>query len=79
MDFKKEYFSFWELAWKFHKKWSDNKGSDTEWEQIVDEAQKICKKHEDKPFIKSLVLAVLDELERVDKLKRKEFEVDGKR
>lgn len=70
MDFKQEYLSVWQAAWRFHKKFYDNDGSNQTWEQIVNESGEMVRKYEGKPeysFIKDLVLAVISEIERVDK------------
>ena len=70
MDFKDIYFSAWQSAWQFHKKWSGNKGSDREWEAIVKESGQLFKKYEDTEnaaFMKGLILTVISELERVGK------------
>lgn len=75
MDFKTKYFELWKVSWDFHKKWCNNGGTDKEWEQIVEESGDILKEYEGKPqynFMKSLLLAVVDELERIDRAKRKE-------
>lgn len=74
MDFKERYFSIWNQAWQFHKKFYNNNGSTQTWEKIVDESSELVKKYKDKPgyeFMKALVLSILDELERVDKERRK--------
>ena len=68
MDFKDGYFEAWKKAWNFHKKWNDNDGSDKIWDQIIQEAGVLMKETE---FLKSLVLCVIDELDRIDKEKRK--------
>lgn len=75
MDFKERYFSIWSQAWQFHKKFYNNNGSTQTWEQIVDESSELVKKYKDKPgheFMKDLILATLNELERRDKINRKE-------
>lgn len=74
MDFKAKYFDLWKAAWNFHKEWCNNGGTDKEWEQIVEESSDIMKQYEGKleqNFIKDLLLAVLSELEKNDKEKRK--------
>lgn len=74
MDFKAKYFDLWKVSWDFHKKWCSNSGNDREWEQIVEESGDIIKKYEGKSeqnFVKDLLLAVLSELEKIDKEKRK--------
>lgn len=74
MDFKEKYFEIWKEVWDFHKKWCNNGDTDKEWKQIVEESGDIMKQYEGKPeqnFIKDLLLAVLSELEKIDKEKRK--------
>ncbi len=68
MDFKDGYFEAWKKAWDFHKRWSDNDGADKTWDQIIKEAGTLMRESE---FLKSLVLCVIDELDRIDKQKRK--------
>lgn len=80
MNFKEQYFDAWQEAWRFHKKFYDNDGSDQTWDQIVDASGEIVKEYDSKQtygFVKDLVLAVLGELERMDKHKRKESEKVG--
>lgn len=69
MDFKNGYFEAWKKAWDFHKRWSDNDGSDKIWDQIINEAGALMRESE---FLKSLVLCVIDELDQIDKQKRKD-------
>lgn len=74
MDFKEQYFDVWQEAWRFHKKFYANDGSDQTWEQIVNESSEIARKYEGKPqysFVKDLILAVLSEIEKKDKERRK--------
>lgn len=73
MDFRTVYFELWQKSWAFHKKWFNNSGTDSEWQGIVDESHDILKEYENTPeynFMKDLLLAVLSELERIDKQKR---------
>lgn len=75
MDFKEIYFDVWSEVWQFHKKFYDNDGSDQAWQQIVDSAGGTVNKYKGLPqydFIKDLILAILAELERRDRIKRKE-------
>lgn len=72
LDFRKRYFNLWEKAWSFHKKWYSNKGSPEEWEQITTEAVDLYKRHQDEQFLKELLLAVLSELEREDRRKKED-------
>ena len=73
MDFKDRYFSQWGEAWNFHKRWCNNFGSEMEWDAIVEEAKQLMNKSE---FSKALILSVLDELERSEKKRRKDGEVN---
>lgn len=68
--FKERYFLIWQRVWNFHKKYSSVK-TDEEWEEAVEEAGKIGNGGK---FQKDLILAVLAELERTDKERRKEHE-----
>ncbi len=75
MDFKQDYFDLWAKAWNFHKKYSNISGTDEYWEQLVGESSEIVKAYEGKPqydFMKDLVLAVISEIERVDKRQRED-------
>ena len=75
MEFKKNYFDLWAKAWNFHKKYSNVSGTDEFWERLVNESGEIVKAYEGRPqhdFMKDLVLAVISEIERVDKQQRKQ-------
>lgn len=61
MDFKEKYFNQWRSAWVFHQKWHDNDGKDKTWDQIIQEAGTLMRESE---FLKSLVLCVIDELDK---------------
>ena len=80
MDFKEQYFDAWQEAWRFHKKFYDNDGSDKTWEQIVNESSEAVRKYMGRSqydFMKDLILAIISEIERVDKRKRKESKKVG--
>lgn len=71
MNFREQYFDVWSQAWQFHKRFADMKGTDKEWEAVVNTSGEIVKEYEGKPqydFMKDLVLATLSELERKDKI-----------
>lgn len=75
MDFKQQYFNIWRTVWEYHKEFFGMNGTDKKWESAVNKSADIMEQYKDKPeqgFVKSLLLAVVDELERVDKAKRKE-------
>lgn len=71
MNYKEEYFSDYMVAYELHKKYFDMSGTDQEWQDLIDEANKLYR--DSKPFAKSLIRSVLDEFERVCK-ERKEHE-----
>ena len=75
MNFREQYFNVWSQAWQFHKRFADMKGTDKEWEVVVNTSGEIVENYKNKPgyeFLKDLILATLSELERQDKIKRKE-------
>lgn len=63
MDFKEVYFSDYMVAYELHKRYFGMSGTDQEWQELIEEANKLYR--DSKPFAKSLVRAVLDEFERV--------------
>lgn len=81
MNFKEEYFSLWGEVWQFHKEFANINGTDDEWQKVVDSAEEIVKRYEGKSkfeFVKSLVLAILNELERRDREKRENGQSSSK-
>lgn len=71
MDFRKKYFEVWQDAWNFHKKYvlESEKRSDF-WESAVYDSSELLKKYShtlQKNFLKSLLTAVLTELQRSEK------------
>ncbi len=65
--FKERYFLIWQRVWDFHKRFADIV-ADGEWEEMIEEAGKIGNESK---FSKDLILAVLAEIERTDKERRK--------
>lgn len=51
-------------AWFLYKKYLNGDGSDEYWECLNNEANRIIEKHNKDPFARSLVMAVIDEIER---------------
>ena len=75
MDFKETYYSVWRDAWNFHKQFANMTGTDKEWEAVVNTSGEMVERYKNKPgyeFLKDLILATLNELERRDKINRKE-------
>lgn len=68
MDFKEKYFSDYMSVYELHKKYHGI-CSDEEWEAFISEANQIYQGG--KPFVRSLIRDVIDELAR-DIGKRKE-------
>ena len=80
MDFRETYFEIWKSAWDFHKRFVNIQGTDEEWEAMVNTSAEIVENYKNKPgceFFKDLLLATLSDLERQDKIKRKEHEKIG--
>ena len=71
IDFKSTvYWKIYGDVFAFHKKFAGVLEDDPYWQQVVDEASTLYKKYEsipEKEFAKSLVLCILDELERIYK------------
>lgn len=74
MDLRQSpYWDIWGKAWNFHKQYCEVKTDDSYWENVVNAAGELYKEYEGKPegeFMKALVLAIVDELERVGKNER---------
>ena len=73
MGFKEQYFEIWRQVWEFHKKYSNVSGTDEYWERLVAESGKIVEQYRGLPqyeFIKNLRLAIIGEIERIDKRRR---------
>lgn len=82
MDFREAYFDVWKTAWGFHKQFANMGGTDEDWQTVANTASEIVEEYRDKPgygFIKSLVLAVLDELEREDKQRQKQEDMENEK
>ncbi len=80
MDFRDTYFNIWRLAWDFHKQFANMSGTEKEWEAVVNTSGEMVERYKNKPgyaFMKDLILATLSELERRDKINRKEREKVG--
>lgn len=76
MDFKTEYFNIWTTAWNFHKRYHGvAENEEQHWQQLIAEAEQICKRYENRPeekFMESLMLAVIGQLNRSAKWKEKQ-------
>lgn len=72
-ELKQKYDMFTD-CWRLYKKFADVQQSDEYWEKVVNESNAVSKKYGECKLIVSLVLAVIDEFERVYKEMRKNAE-----
>lgn len=82
MNFKEQYFNLWGEAWGFHKEFASMAGTDEDWQRAVDTSGAIVEKYKGRPeyeFMKSLILAVIDELERQDKRKKQQEDKENEK
>lgn len=72
----KEKYNMFTDCWRFYKKYAvaEDKDNDEFWEKVVDESHIISKKYGECKLIIALILAVIDEFERVYKEMRKNAE-----
>lgn len=61
------YFEIYKDVWNFHKKHQQVQSTDEYWEAVINESTQIAKKYDNCKFARSLLLAIVDELERVYK------------
>lgn len=68
MDFKTQYFEIWNKVWNLHKRyWDIRSGDEQRWKQLDRECEQLDKQYKNRPeqkFMRSLLLAVVAELER---------------
>ena len=62
-----DYWNLYKDVWNFHKKYSKVQTDDAYWEAVVSESGAISKKYDNHKFAIALLLAVIDELERIYK------------
>lgn len=74
MNFKESvYWTLYADIVNFHRRYAEVRESDEYWSAVVDASSELYRKYEgvpEKEFAKSLILCILDELERVDKERR---------
>lgn len=61
------YFEIYKDVWNFHKKYQQIQSTDEYWEAVINESNQISKKYDNCKFVRALLLAIVDELERVYK------------
>lgn len=65
MDFKSTIeFAIYADVWNFHKRYYDVSDNDEYWKAVIKDGNALYKKYDDFRFAKSLVMAVMEELER---------------
>ncbi len=65
------YFEVYREVWSFHKKHSVVRLDDAYWDSVVEDMVTLCSKYDNNPFVVSLCMTVLEELERKQLLVRK--------
>lgn len=65
-ELKKKYTMMSDV-WRLYRKFADVKADDSYWEQLINESNQVSKKYNDSKFAIALLLAVVDELERIGK------------
>jgi hypothetical protein len=58
---KKEIFN---EIWFYYKKWINHKGTESEWDAIIEEGNILAEKYNQDKFARSLILAIHEELAR---------------
>lgn len=78
MNFKESvYWTLYADIVNFHRRYAEVREDDSYWQQVVDEASALYRKYEnisEKEFAKSLILCILDELDRIYKDMSKKHE-----
>lgn len=72
-ELKQKYDEFTQV-WKFYKEYSEIKDTDTYWENAIDAADELARKHGNGRFIRDLIMAVMSEFERKAKEMRNNAE-----
>ena len=61
-----DYFAIYQDIWKFHKKYiNDTRNDDDFWKSLVEDGEKISSKYSQCKFVIALVLAEMEEIERL--------------
>lgn len=58
------YVEIYKAVLNLHRKYTNMKGTDEEWEQLVNEADGIAKSFDNGRFVRDLLLAVQNEIKR---------------
>lgn len=62
-----DYWNIYKDVWNFHKKYADVKDDDVYWEAVVNASNQIAKHYGECEFVVNLLLAVIEELEKICK------------
>lgn len=68
MELKTIYHLFSE-CWKFYKKYHDRQFDEAIWEQVLKDGRALHVKYQKSVFAREMILAVISELERIDRRK----------
>lgn len=68
MELKTIYHLFSE-CWKFYKKYHDQPFDESIWEQVLKDGRALHVKYQKTVFAREMILAVISELERIDRRK----------
>lgn len=61
-----DYFAAYKDVWEFHKKYIDDVSDvDEFWEEVIADADKLCRKYGSIRFVRDLILAEITEFERL--------------
>ena len=61
----REYYSVFTDAWRVFKRHADAKNNPETWETLIADMHEVCSNHGKSEFVKSILLAVVEELGRV--------------
>lgn len=71
-DFSEEYKKYWTIAWAFHKKYYGTRTDDNKtWQEIIENVDKISEEHDKNNFLGTLLLDVVNELDRTARAEKK--------
>lgn len=60
-----EEFVMFQDYWKFIQKYAEPEDNDSYWEELAKESDAICRKYNNRQFIRDLVIAFISETERI--------------
>lgn len=62
-----DYWNLYKDVWNFHKKYSKVQTDDAYWRSVMDESRQIANQYGNHEFALALLVAVINELERICK------------